>query len=85
MKRPLVIALVLTVVLTGVPVVMVMATASCADCDLAMMAASSCLLAVLAALVAVGVALFGMPLRVHSPLRASLLATSGLDRPPRLA
>jgi hypothetical protein len=85
MKRALVIALVLTVLLTGVPVLMVMSAATCADCDHALMAASACLLAVLAALVAVGIALFGVPLRMRPALRASLLTASGLDRPPRLA
>jgi heme/copper-type cytochrome/quinol oxidase subunit 4 len=85
MKRALVIALVLTVLLTGVPVMMVMSGATCADCDHALMAAGACLLAVLAALVAVVVALFGTPMRTRPELRASLLAASGLDRPPRLA
>lgn len=85
MKRALVIALVLTVLLTGIPMLMVMSAPSCADCDLAPMAATSCLLAVLAALVAVRVALFGVALRLRPALRASLLAASGLDRPPRVA
>ena len=52
MKRALVVALVVAVLLTGVPVLMVMSGSSCADCGLAIKVASACVLAVLAALVA---------------------------------
>lgn len=85
MKRALVMTLVLVVLFTGVPMLMVMSTTSCVDCDLALMFGSSCVLAVLAALVAVALALLGVPLRSRPALRASLLAASGLERPPRLA
>ncbi|HWC11054.1 MAG TPA: hypothetical protein VG455_07520 [Acidimicrobiales bacterium] len=85
MKRALVVALVVAVLFTGVPVLMVISGTSCADCGLAMMVASACVLAVLAALVAFVFAPFGVPLRSRAAVLPSLLAASGLDRPPRLA
>lgn len=85
MKRALVVALVLTVLLTGIPVSMMMLTTSCADCDVALMVAGSCVFAILAAGVAVAAALFGVRLRSRVAVRNSLLAASGLERPPRLA
>lgn len=84
-KRVLVVALVVVVLFTGIPVVMAMPTANCVDCDLAMMVASSCILGVLAAAVGVALVLVALQLRTRSPVFASLLATSRLDRPPRLA
>lgn len=85
MTRALVVALVLTVLFTGMPLLMVTPMMSCADCDLASMVGASCILAVLAALVAVAAVLLGVPLRSRPSLRNSLLAASGLERPPRLA
>lgn len=84
MKRVLVVALVVVVLFTGIPVVMGMPTADCVDCDLAMMAASSCIFGVLAAAVGVALVLLALQLRTRTPVFASLLSTSGLDRPPRL-
>jgi hypothetical protein len=85
MKRVLVVVLVVTVLFTGVPLLMAMSTTSCAECELAMMTASSCLLAVLAAVVAIAPALSRVPLLALVAVLSSLLASSGLDRPPRLA
>ncbi len=85
MKRVLVVALVAVVLLTGIPVVMAMPTADCVDCDLAMMVANSCIFGVLAAAVGVALVLLALQLRTRTPVFASLLVTSGLDRPPRLA
>jgi hypothetical protein len=84
-KRVLVVALVVVVLVTGIPVVMAMPTANCVDCDLAVMVASSCILGVLAAAVGVALVLVALRLRTRTPVLVSLLATSGLDRPPRLA
>ncbi len=85
MKRALVVALVVAVLFTGIPMLMVMSGLNCVDCDLAMAAATGCVLGVLAATLLVAFALFGVPLRMRPVLHASLLATSGLDRPPRLS
>jgi uncharacterized membrane protein len=85
MKRALVVALVVVVLLTGIPMLMTMSATVCVDCDLGLVALSMCVLAVLAAMVAVAAGLFGVPLRTRNTVRASLLVASGLDRPPRLA
>jgi Na+/H+ antiporter NhaC len=85
MKRALMIALIVAVLFTGFPVFMAMSATTCADCDFAMMAAGGCVLAVLAALAVLASAPLATPLRSSLALRASLLASSGLERPPRLA
>lgn len=85
MKRLLVVVLVAVVLFTGIPVVMGMPMADCADCDLGMMVASSCVFAVLATVVGIALVLVALQLRLRAPVVASLLAPSGLDRPPRLA
>lgn len=84
MKRALVVGLVIVVVFTGIPVVMGMWGAECADCDLGVLLAGACV-AVLAA--AVGIALARRRERppAWSQPFAGLLAASGLYRPPRLA
>ena len=84
MKRVVVVALVVVVLLTGIPVVMGMPLMECADCDLGTMA-SGCILAVLTAIAALALSLLGVRLPVRSPSFARLLASSGLYRPPRLA
>ncbi len=85
MKRLLVVALVAVVLLTGIPVVMGMPLMACADCDLATIVATSCMLAVLTAMVAVALTLLAVRVPVPPALLAGLIPSSGLDRPPRLA
>ncbi len=84
MKCVLVVALVVVVLFTGIPVVMGMSGAECADCDLGILLAGACASAVLAATVGVALARRAVRLRVRPDLVAGLLATSGLYR-PRLA
>ncbi len=85
MKRLLVVALVVVVMLTGIPVVMGMPLMACADCDLATIAATSCILAVLTAMVAIALTLLALRVSVRPALLEGLISSSGLDRPPRLA
>lgn len=85
MKRVVVVALVVVVLLTGIPVVMGMPLMECADCDVGTIAASGCILAVLTAIAALALSLLGVRLPLRSPGFARLLASSGLYRPPRLA
>ncbi|MDP9070253.1 MAG: hypothetical protein M3N68_03010 [Actinomycetota bacterium] len=84
MKRVLVVALVVVVLFTGVPVVMGMSGVECADCDLGILLAGACVSAVLAGMVGITLASLAVQLRLRPPVFAGLLATSGLDRPPRL-
>lgn len=84
-KPVLVVALVAVVLFTGIPVVMGMSGAECADCDLGILLAGACAFAVLTATVGVAFARHALRLRVRPDLFAGLLATSGLYRPPRLA
>lgn len=83
-KHALVFALVVVVLFTGVPIVMGMPAMDCAECDFAVVLIGTCLPAVLTA---VGFALLLLAVRFREPtvILASLLAASGLDRPPRLA
>lgn len=85
MKRVLVVALVVVVFLTGIPVVMGMSGAECADCDPGFLLAGACAWAVLAATVGIALARRAVRLRARPDLLAGLVATSGLYRPPRLA
>ncbi|MDP9072023.1 MAG: hypothetical protein M3N68_12245 [Actinomycetota bacterium] len=85
MKHVLVVALVVVVLVTGIPLVMAMPAGDCADCGIGMMMASTCVFAVLTAAVGLALVLLAMQLRMRAIALASLLATSGLDRPPRLA
>ena len=85
MKRAVVVALVVVVLLTGIPVVMGMPLMGCADCDLGTIAATVCILAVVTAMVALALSLLAVRLPVRSPNFVALLASSGLYRPPRLA
>ncbi len=84
-KRVLVAVLVVVALFTGIPVVMGMSGAECADCDLGILLAGACLFAVLAVAVAVAPARSAERLRGRPDFVAGLLATSGLYRPPRLA
>lgn len=84
MKRVLLVALVVVVLFTGIPVVTGMPLMGCADCDLGTILSSSCILAVLTGLVALTLSLLAGTLAVRRPLFAGLLASSGLYRPPRL-
>ncbi len=83
-KRVLVVALVVVVLFTGIPVLVGMSGAECADCDLGILLAGACVSAVLAATVGVALARGAVLLRLRPDLFAGLLATSGLYRPPRL-
>lgn len=85
MKRVLVIALVVVVLFTGIPMVMGMSGAECADCDLGILLAGACVSVVLAATAGVALARGALRLRLRPDLFTGLLATSGLYRPPRLA
>lgn len=82
MKRLLVVALVAVVLFTGIPVVMGM-PAACVDCDLGVTLVTSCVFGVLTAAVGAALVLLSLQLSTRARLLASLLATSGLDRPPR--
>lgn len=84
MKRVLLVALVVVVLFTGIPIFMGMPLMGCADCDLGTIVASSCILAVLTGIVALTLTLLAGTLAVCRPLFAGLLASSGLYRPPRL-
>ena len=85
MKRVVVVALVVVVLLTGIPVVMGMPLMECADCDLGTIAATVCISAVLTAMAALALSLLGVRLPLRAPNFTSLVASSGLYRPPRLA
>lgn len=84
MKRAFLVALVVVVLFTGIPIVMGMPMMACADCDLGTMVASGCILAVLTGLVVLTLTLLAGTLAVRRPLFAGLLASSGLYRPPRV-
>lgn len=84
MKKALLVALVVLVVLTGIPVVAGMPMADCAECDLGALAAGACLFAFLAAAAAFA-AQRGSELRRRRFGLLARLAASRLERPPRLA
>ena len=84
-KRVLMAVLVVVVLFTGIPVVMGMSGAECADCDLGILLAGACLFAVLAVAVRPAPGRRAERLGARPDLFAGLLATSGLYRPPRLA
>lgn len=85
MKRLLIVALVVVVVFTGIPVVIGMPMVACADCDLGVVATTMCVLAILAAVAA----LMALQLKsLLSPRRygfVDLVVAGRLERPPRLA
>ncbi len=83
-KRLLVVALVVVVLFTGLPVVIGMSGMVCADCDVAVLLAGACVSAVLTAAVGLGLLRRGVRLRARSAAFEGLLATTGLYRPPRL-
>lgn len=84
MKKVLLLSLVVLLVVIGLPLVIPgMAAAHCADCDLAVSAASLCLLAVLGGFTAV--AFFASRLlRLRRKLVLGLLRAAVFYRPPRL-
>ena len=84
-KRLLVVALVVVVLLTGSPLAMGMPGTDCVHCGLGLLVAGVCVFAVLTGMVAVALTLLGVQLRIRPAICSGLLATSGLDRPPRLA
>ena len=84
-KRVLVVALVVVAFFAGIPVLMGMSGAECAECDLGMLLAGACASAVLAANFGFAPPRRAERLRVRRDLFAGRLAASGLYRPPRLA
>ena len=77
------IALVVLVVFTGIPVAMGMPMGDCVDCDLGLLLGGICLLAVLG-LVAAAAAHGHSLLRLTRFASLGRLLTGGLERPPRL-
>lgn len=84
MKKALVIALVIVVVFTGIPVVTGMPMVDCADCDQGFMTSSLCF-GVLASLVALFLAAHALRLPPTGQQLRQRLAPFTLERPPRLA
>lgn len=85
MKRALIVALVVLLVVIGLPVLMPgMGAAHCADCSPAMAAPSPlCLLAVLAGTL-IAFTLASRYFREHSERYVELLLAAFFDRPPQL-
>ena len=79
------VALVVILILFGIPVIMGMSGVACVDCDFGILVAGACAFAVLAAAVGVVLARHAVRLRVRPDLLARVLAASGLYRPPRSA
>ena len=85
MKRILVVALVVVVLFTGIPIVMGMPVMACADCDFGLLLGGACVFAVLAVVAGTALALLAVPMRLRPPVFAGLLLASAHYRPPRLA
>lgn len=84
MTKVFLVALVVLVVLTGIPLVAGIPMADCAECDVGAVAAGACLFAFLAAAAAFAVQL-GSRLRRRRFSFLARLVDSRLERPPRLA
>ena len=85
MKKALIVLLVLVVLVTGVPILMTMSgMASCHDCSLGLLA-SSCVLAIITAGIALVTAGFTQRVRGRLIGVRVLLHSFLLERPPRLA
>lgn len=85
MKKILLVALVVLIVLIGVPVLMPgMGAAHCDDCGPATAAGALCTFVVLAGLAYVAV-LMGQRVRSGSVVMTGLLRAAAFDRPPQLA
>jgi hypothetical protein len=85
MKKMFLVALVVLLVVIGLPVLMPgMAAAHCDDCGLVTPAAAQCLFVVLTGSAYLAV-LMGQRVRVRSVLIAGLLRAAVFDRPPQLA
>lgn len=84
-KRVLVVALIAVVLFTGIPLVVAMPMTDCGDCGVGLLVAGMCVFAVLAGAAAAALLLLALELRNRAAVSASLIATSGLYRPPRLA
>jgi membrane protease YdiL (CAAX protease family) len=85
MKKVLRVALVVLLVVIGLPVLMPgMAAPHCEDCSPAAAAGAQCAFVVLVALAYVGM-LMSQRLRVRRVLMADLLRAAVFDRPPQLA
>jgi hypothetical protein len=83
-KQVLVVALVVVVVLTGIPLVVGMPAADCAECELGVLAAGACVAALLTAAALLGFATSSQLRRRRFTLTSRLVA-GRLERPPRLA
>jgi hypothetical protein len=83
-KQVLVVALVVVVVLTGIPLVVGMPAADCAECELGVLAAGACVAALLTAAALLAFAT-GSQLRRRRCTFTSRLVAGRLERPPRLA
>jgi hypothetical protein len=85
MKKVLVVALVVLLVVIGLPVLMPgMTTAHCADCDLATAAGGLCAFAVLASLAYVAM-LMAQRVRARFVVMIGLLRATVFERPPQFA
>lgn len=84
-KRLLIVALVVVVVFTGIPVVIGMPMVSCSDCDLGMVATTMCVLAILAAVAALIAFQLNSLLSPRRYAFVDLMVAGRLERPPRLA
>lgn len=85
-KRALIAALVVLLVVIGLPVLMPgMGSATCADCGPAVMAGPSCILAAVLTGFALAIALVSRRLRIRRDVLFDLLRAMAFDRPPQLA
>ena len=86
MKKAVVVLLVMVVIVTGLPIMMGMSgMASCPECQPGVLVGLACMLAVLAAGVALSLALLSQRLRRRPVVVRRLLQNFVLERPPRLA
>ncbi len=83
MKRAFFIALVVVVILTGLPLVVGMPGMSCPDCGSATVTGSAC--AVLVAALGLFIAMTFEQLRARRPPGLGRLHVTTVERPPRLA
>ena len=84
-KKALLILLVVVIVLTGIPILMgAPGMAMCPECGPATLAGATCLLAFVAAALAMVIALLSQRARSRSRSMQPLLLAFLLERPPRL-
>ena len=86
MRKALVVLVVVVLVATGLPILMTMSgMAACPDCGPALVAGAGCMVAVLAAGVALLLAVAAGRHRNHDETVRASLHSFLLERPPRLA